>query len=122
LYISPLHPEEIIALTSFFALLNHTVPMCQLSVQDITEDFGIAMRMCWEASACVDTVFVEDSQTAKVLKSRIVVVCEAECVVRVEPAMVSVSSLVGSAGHDFGVGKSFRHSIFDGRYCAHGFS
>jgi hypothetical protein len=55
--------------------------MCQFAIEDITEDFGVAMWMGREAGATCDSVFVEDSQAPEVLELGIVVACERERVI-----------------------------------------
>ena len=94
--------------------------MCQFATKDIAEDLGISMRVCWESTAAVNTIFVEDSQTAKVLKLGIVIVCKAEGMVSVQPAMVCVTSIGAATRDNFSVRECFRHCVFDCVDCAHG--
>lgn len=122
LHVASLHTEEIIALLSFCAFLDHTVPVRQFAVQDVGEDLGVTVGVGWEAVLGVDSVFIEDSQTAKVLELGIVVVGEAEGMVGVKPSVISVASVVGATRNDLCVGESFGHGVFDGVDCAHGFS
>ena len=58
------------------------------------------MRVCWESAAAIDTIFVEDSQTAKVLILGIVVVGKAEGMATVQPAVVCMAS-IGAATRDY---------------------
>ena len=94
--------------------------MRQLPAQNVREDFGIAVRMCWKTGSGCDAIFVENSQTAKVLEFGLVVIGEAECMVGVKPTVVSVPPIAGAAGDDFGVSEGFRHGVFDCRDSAHG--
>lgn len=119
LHISSLHPVEIVALHSLGALLDHAISVRQLAAEDIGKDLGIAMRMGREAAATIDAVLVEDSQTAEVLISWIVVICETECMICVQPAVVGVSSVLRPARDNFGVGESLGHGVLDGFDRAH---
>ena len=96
--------------------------MRQFAVQDVGENLGIAVRVRWETCSAIDAVFVEDSQTAEVLESWVVVAGEAECVVSVQPAVVGVPSFAGAARDDLCVGEGFGHGVFECVDCAHGFS
>lgn len=55
--------------------------MCELAAEDVAEDLGVAMRMCGETASAINAILIEDSQTAEVLVSRVVVVGEGEGVV-----------------------------------------
>ena len=57
--------------------------MCELAAEEVTEDLGISVWVGWETGSAIDTILVQDAQTAKVLIARIVVVCEGEGVVAV---------------------------------------
>jgi len=120
LHITSLHAKKVIAFSALLSLLDHAIPMCQFAAEDIAEDFGISMRMGWEALASIYSIFVQNPQTSKVLEARIVVISETEGMVAVEPSVVCVSALVGAAGHDFGVREGFGHGVFDCGYSAHG--
>lgn len=100
LHIAALHAVEIISLLAFFAFFNHAIPMCQLPTKNVGEDLGIAMGMCWEPLSCVDSVLIQDSQTAKVLIFRVVVIGEAEGVVGIEPSVVGMASIPRTSGND----------------------
>ena len=121
LHIASLHSEEIIALSSLGALLDHAIPVRQLAIEDVAEDLCVAVRMRREALSTIDSILIEDSQTAEVLEFRVVVVCEREGVVGVQPSVICVSSLVGATRHDFGVGESFGHGVLDCVDSCHGF-
>ena len=93
--------------------------MRQFAVQDVGEDLGIAVRMCWEAIVGIYAVFIQDSQTAKVLEFGVIVVGEAECMVRVQPSVISVTPVARATRDDLCVCESFRHGVFDGIDSAH---
>ena len=76
--------------------------------------------MCWKSRSSCYAVFIEDSETAEILEFGIVVVCEAECMVGIQPAVVSMAPLVRTAGDNLGVSESFGHCVFDCRNSAHG--
>lgn len=79
--------------------------MCELAVQDVTEDLRVAVGMCREAIARGDAVLVEYTQTAEVHELVVEVAGEAEGVEGLEPAAVlGVSALTGAAEDDLGVG------------------
>jgi len=94
--------------------------MCQLAIEDVAEDLGVAVRMGREAGATCDSVFIEDSQTAKVLELGVVVVCKAEGVVGVEPSVVAMTTFAGASRDDFGVRESFGHGVLDCVDSCHG--
>lgn len=87
--------------------------MCQLAIKDVAEDLGITVRMCRESGAACDSVLIEDPQRAKILKFGIVIACERECVVGVEPAVIRVAALCGASRDDLCVREGFRHGILD---------
>lgn len=105
LYITSLHAKKLFSLFAFRALLDHAVTVSELATQNVTEDFGIAMRMRREASSRGDTIFVQNSKTAEVLKAAVKVASETECMVGVQPAMIRVSALSGAAKNNLSVGK-----------------
>lgn len=113
LYITPLHPVELLALRTFGALLDHAVAVGQLAAEDVAEDLGIAVRVGREPIAGRDAVLVEYAQTAELVELVVVVVGEAEGVEGLQPAAVfGVAALAGAAGHDGGVSERLGH--FDG--------
>lgn len=93
--------------------------MRKFAAEDVAEDLGIAMGVGWKAILTTDAILIEHAQRAKVLELGIVVVCEAESVIRVEPAVVGMSSLARATRDDFGVRESFRHCVFEGVDTAH---
>ena len=77
----------------------HGVLVLQGAVDDVAEDekLGVAVRA--EARAGLDAVFVDDAQRAPALVARVVVRCEGEGVVRVQPVVVRVAAVrPGSLG------------------------
>lgn len=118
--IASLHSVKIIALRTLGALLDHAVPMCQFAIEDVAEDLGVAVRMGWEAGATCDSVLIEDSQRSEILKFWIVIVCKAEGMIRVQPAVVAMATLAGASRDDFGVRESFGHCVLDCVDSCHG--
>lgn len=89
--------------------------MCELAIQDVAEDLRVAVRMCREAIAGRDAVFVQYAQTAEVHELVIEVAGKTECVEGLEPAAVlGVSALAGAAEDDLGVGEWIGHDIVCG--------
>lgn len=88
--------------------------MRQFATEDITEDLGISMRVRREARSTIDAIFVEDAQRSEVLEGWIVVVGEAESMVRIEPAVVGVSAVGRPTGDNLCVGEGFGHCGLDG--------
>ena len=93
--------------------------MRQLAAQNIAEDLGVAMRICWKPGSGGYAIFIEDAEAVEVIESR-VVVCVAEYMVRIQLAVASVSLLARTARDHFGVSESFRNSVFGCRGIAYG--
>src|SRR5436305_419411 len=92
LNISALHAVKLVALITFCTFLDHTISVCEFSAKDVAEDLCVSVGMCWEAVGGCDTVFIENTERAKVLELRVVVVGEGEGMVGVEPAVVTVTT------------------------------
>ena len=73
------------------APVAHGILVLQRAAQHVSDDFHVAMRMGAEALARHDEVVVDDAQAAKAHPMRIVIIREAEGVIRVEPAMIGVA-------------------------------
>jgi hypothetical protein len=63
------------------------------------------MGMRREPGFSCDAIFIEDAEGTKILECGVVVVCETEGVVGIQPPVVCVSSSGGTAGSDFCVRK-----------------
>ena len=74
--------------------------MCKFAGDYVAEDLGIAVRMCGEACAWSDSVFVEDSNGTEGLESGIVITCKREAVFRQKPAVVGVASFCGASWYN----------------------
>lgn len=108
-----MHPVEIIALCALGPFLDHAVSVCQFAAEDVAEDLSVAVRMCREAGATCDSVFIEDSQRTEGLKLWIVVICEGKGMIGVQPSVVAMSALVGAPRDNFRVRESFGHCVLD---------
>ena len=87
--------------------------MRELSAEDVAEDLGVTVGVRREAGLGGDTVFVQDAEGAERHGCGIVVVCEGEGVVGIEPAMVGMTTGGGAAGGDLRVGKCLGHDLLD---------
>lgn len=88
--------------------------MGELAGEDVGEDFGVSMRMSRESGLGSHAVFVEDAKSSKVLESWIIITCEGEGVVRVEPSVVGVPTLSRRTFDDFGVREYLSHGVLCG--------
>ena len=73
--------------------IAHAVLVLERAVDDVAEDQELGVRVCAEACAGLHAVFVNDAQGAPGLVARVVVRCEGECVVCVEPVVVGVAAM-----------------------------
>jgi len=82
-------------------VVPHAVAVLDGPFQDVAEDFHIPMAMRGEATTGGDDVLVDDAQGTEAHVLRVVIVREAERMPGLEPAMVGVATLGGSAGLQF---------------------
>jgi hypothetical protein len=80
----------------------HRVLVFERTVEHVRDDLHVAMRVPAEALAGSDAIFIDDPQRAEAHVGGVVVVGEREGVVAVEPAVVGVAALAGSANGDHG--------------------
>ena len=71
-------------------LRAHAVFVLERSADDVADDFEVAMRVCAEALAGLNPVFVNHAQAAKPHVPRIMVFAERERMLGVEPTVVLV--------------------------------
>lgn len=110
LHVSSLHAIEVLPLLALCSLFNHAVAVCELSAENIAEDLCIAVGMRSESISGCDTVFIQDSQTSKILEFVVVVASEAECVEGFQPAAVfGISALARATESNLGVGERTGH-------------
>lgn len=112
LHVSSLHAIELLSLFAFGTFLNHAIAVCELATQDVAEDLGIAMRMRRETTSGGDPVFVQNTETAEVLETLVKVAGETERVEGVQPAVIGMSAIGGTAKDNLGVRKRLRHRGF----------
>lgn len=110
LHVSPLHSIEVLPLFALCSLFNHAVAVRELAAENIAEDLCIAVWMSSESISGCDAVFIQDSQTSKVLEFVIVIASEAECVEGFQPAAVfGISALARATENNLGVGERTGH-------------
>lgn len=81
--------------------IAQAVLVLQRAFQHVAENLHVAVRMRPEAQARRNPVVVDDAQGAEAHVRRIIIVREGKGVIRIEPAVVSVAALGGSAGVQF---------------------
>src|SRR5262245_21242951 len=82
----------------------HRIPVPERALEDIAQDFHVAVAVGAEARAGLHAVLVDHAQGAVAHVPRIVVVGEGKAVIRVEPAVVGVAALAGAAQLDHDAG------------------
>lgn len=104
--IAPLHPVELVfaGTVSLPALLDHRIPVRELSAEDVAKNLGVAVGMRWEASLSGHPVFVENSKRAKRHGCWVIKVGEGKGVIGIEPAMIGVTARGGAARGNSRVG------------------
>lgn len=116
LNVATLHAVELLALGAFRTLFDHAVAVRELSVENVAEDFGIAVRVGRKSIAGRYTILVENAQTAKVVEAVVIVTGETEGVEAFEPAAVfGVPALTRATGDNGSVGKRFGHNGVGGK-------
>ena len=85
----------------YLCMITHAVAVLDGALQHVTEDFHVAVTMRREAFAGRDDVLVDDTQGTETHVLRIVILPEAERMPGLEPAMVGVAALGGTAGLQF---------------------
>lgn len=81
----------------------HAVFMLELAVDDVGPDEEFGVRVGAKTGTTFHSVFIDHSKRSKLSVLRIVVRCEGEGVVGIEPAMVGVTSSVPWSFRDFEV-------------------
>ena len=76
------------------APVAHRILVLKLTAEHVSDDFHVAMRMRAEAHAGHDEIVVDDAQAAITHPFRVIIIGEAERVIRVEPAVVGVASFI----------------------------
>lgn len=112
LYITSLHSIKFFSLLALRAFLNHAISMRQLAAENITKNLRISVRVCRKSCLRCDAVFVENTQRSKTHMRWIIVVCKAECVVGIQPAVIWVAASRRAAWDD-GCVWEFGHCGFD---------
>src|SRR2546421_611826 len=79
-----------------------TVFVRERSLEDIGDDLHVSMRVSAEALARLNAILVDHAKRAKAHEARLVVIGEGKRVVALEPTVLGVSPLLGSAhsNHD----------------------
>src|SRR6266516_4113600 len=80
--------------------VTHTVFVFQRALQDVGDDFHVAVGMGGEAVTGLHSVLVDDAQAAKPHMRRVVVTIERERVISVEPTKIKVAALFRFASSD----------------------
>lgn len=92
------------------AAVAEAVFVLEGTLDDVGEDFHVAVRVGGETAAGSDVVFVDDAKAAEAHVSGVVVVGEGEGVMGFEPAMVGVATFSRAADGE-GMGRGF-HGFF----------
>src|SRR5262245_33654229 len=79
---------------------SQAVLVFQGAFENAGDDFHVPMAMRAKALAGLNAVLVDNAQRAKPHMGAVVIVCEGERVVGVQPAMVKMASLMGFAYRD----------------------
>jgi hypothetical protein len=74
--------------------IAHAIAVLEAPLDDVREDLHVAVRVGAEAAAGLHPVLVDDPELAEPHEAGVMVAGEGEGVVRVEPAVVGVSSLL----------------------------
>ena len=82
--------------------------MRELTFEHITDDFHVAMTVRTEALARRDAVFVEHAQRAELDMVLVEIFCKREAVVRVQPAVVGMATILAASG-DFHGDRLYRY-------------
>lgn len=77
--------------------IAQTVFVCKLSAKNVAEDFGIGVRVCWEACFGRNAVLVDDAKRAKAHVRRVVVAGKGEGMAGPQPAVIGVAALPPAA-------------------------
>src|SRR5688572_6118894 len=78
----------------------HAVLVLQLAVDDVAEDFRVAMRMLAKTFARFYHVIVDNAQGTETHVVRIEKIAERECMPAVQPAQLALAAFVRSAFRD----------------------
>src|SRR5712691_4398613 len=73
---------------------SHVVAMFELSFEDISDDFHIAVAMCSKAAARLDAVLVDHAQCTETHELRVVVIGEREGMIGIKPAVIEMASFL----------------------------
>src|SRR5260370_2719397 len=72
----------------------HVVAMFELTFEDVSNDFHIAVAMCSKTATGRYSVLVDHTQRAETHELGVIIVSEREGMIGIQPAMVEVASLV----------------------------
>src|SRR4051812_14885769 len=70
------------------------------AVQDVGDDFHVAMGMRRETGAALDPVFVDDPQGPEAFIGRVVIIAEGEGVAGLQPVYVGLAAVFGTPDGD----------------------
>src|SRR5207244_3498909 len=76
------------------ASVAHRILVLQCAAEDVGDDFHVAMRMRSETLSRHYEIVVDDAQAAETHPLRVVIIGEAESVIRVEPTVFGVASFI----------------------------
>ena len=76
------------------AAVAHRILVLQRAAEDVGYDFHVAMRMRSETLSRHHEIIVDDAQAAEAHPLRVVIIREAESVIRVQPAVFGMPSFV----------------------------
>ena len=67
LHVAPVHAVEIVLVRRVGAVFfrDHGISVRKFAREDVREDLGVAVWVCWEAVKGRDAVFVEDAEGAE---------------------------------------------------------
>ena len=78
----------------YYRSISHAIFVFQRSFERYGYDFHIGMGMCPKAHARSYNVIVEYSEYSKAHALRVIIISKTKAVMRVEPAMISISASV----------------------------
>lgn len=80
------------------AAISHAVLVGDGSGDDVAENLHFAVRVGGETCARCDDVLVDDAEAAETHVGGIVVICEAEGVIAIQPTVIGVAAFGGTSG------------------------
>lgn len=83
------------------AAVAHAVFVLERAIEDVAEDFHVAVRMGGEAGTWGDDILIDNAEAAEAHVGGIIIICEGEGVVAVEPAVLGMAAFGGFAKGEF---------------------